>query len=1272
MDPLWFFGGLNRDESEEILKSCAPNSVYLVRDSSVRNHYALSRYSHTTRTFGHELLAPTDQGGYMIKDSPNDTRIYSSIRELVTKCPDCKGFEPVGKFYKGGSSIQSPQMPSQPSIPLPQPRIRNVTSAGALQRPNFNNPPMPVPTSQELSPLWYYEDINRADTERLLSSSGQNALLIRTSSVPGNFALSRYDASSETFSHQLIAQAPGGFRIEDSPNDNSIYPSIQAVVSTSPDCSGFIPMGLLIPRDPKDFSDQRKTTGRQAPQVPTFPERSNLNARPARGAPRPFQSVNIPRPQNSDLGNPRNNASDDLGIPRNNLGRQDNPQFMGRSDTPLPSRGSPILNPNSTFNLNSTSTSNLNPRPFPGRSQQNHSASASPFFPPPRAASNPNLGIPNSPTIPNSENKKLGIPRNDQPMRTNSYTHFTETVNQVMSGNFAENSPTPPPPVPRDSPTIPTIPRTVPNSSSTPNLKRVMSPGPVPKNPVPNSGIPSSGIPNSQAPRSTSFRNSPTSSPSLPARDAHVTVSSPNLKVASPLRTRTPSPAGPNPAGHAVPAVNSPVNSPVLKSGGSFVRNSVTPASPSLPPRDSPTIPRDSPIVPRDSPMIPRDSPTISKNSPMVPREIPPPPLPRDSPTVSRDSPMIPRDSPTISKNSPMVPKFVESPAASPMASPAVKRIGGPGKFTENSVKTPPRTPTSTPPVGRAKVATAPSPMGSPRFPGSPATASPNLPPRNSVPLQDEFQVENQVENRSSWEETEVSAFEAPPPPVPREFVRNVAPPPPVPRDPSPPPIAHFQPEPRPVFDPLAVPQRSPRVPTVTDDVPSSPQSPAAKPPPLGKPAPLAKPMTTVSKSTALSKPSYPNLPTTSPSVPMGQQSPQIGSPVQVESPRHLTRGFGSVNNLVPLSPNGNPAGNLAGNRASMKLSKKEKKEEEKERKEFLKQEKFKMKQLKKEEKRNKKLGIKKMEIAGPVGVTHVTHIGYGKDGFQIHNIPAEWKTFFGKAGVSQAEMENPETMMFLMETVSNTMSSVEYQKLPTGLDLPPAVPAVPAASENRWAPNSPPEIPQPQVRRAAGDPALPPRDPEFPRGPTKSTGPPVSNPRPGQKNPLQRPFPSLRGPNAPIIPMAPPPEPGLYNNADLPLPEDLPPPPPEFFGQGAPPPPPFPTAVPAPPAFQPPPPTVPAFSPPPPPSAPVAPPPPPISPSESAPLNSLQSQIANAQLKAVKAGSLPPMSEVQETGLLATLSRAMNERRLNIREDVEEEDEDGDGWSDEDEDAWA
>lgn len=55
---------------------------------------------------------------------------------------------------------------------------------------------------------------------------------------------------------------------------------------------------------------------------------------------------------------------------------------------------------------------------------------------------------------------------------------------------------------------------------------------------------------------------------------------------------------------------------------------------------------------------------------------------------------------------------------------------------------------------------------------------------------------------------------------------------------------------------------------------------------------------------------------------------------------------------------------------------------------------------MKKDEKRNKKLGIRKMDIAGPMGVTHVTHIGYGKDGFQVHNIPAEWKTFFGKAGI--------------------------------------------------------------------------------------------------------------------------------------------------------------------------------------------------------------------------------------------------------------------------------
>lgn len=52
-----------------------------------------------------------------------------------------------------------------------------------------------------------------------------------------------------------------------------------------------------------------------------------------------------------------------------------------------------------------------------------------------------------------------------------------------------------------------------------------------------------------------------------------------------------------------------------------------------------------------------------------------------------------------------------------------------------------------------------------------------------------------------------------------------------------------------------------------------------------------------------------------------------------------------------------------------------------------------------------------------------------------------------------------------------------------------------------------------------------------------------------------------------------------------------------------------------------------------------------------------------NAQLKAVSAGALPPLEKSQEEGLLATLSKAMKERRLNIQEDEPEEDDNWEEW---------
>jgi len=65
------------------------------------------------------------------------------------------------------------------------------------------------------------------------------------------------------------------------------------------------------------------------------------------------------------------------------------------------------------------------------------------------------------------------------------------------------------------------------------------------------------------------------------------------------------------------------------------------------------------------------------------------------------------------------------------------------------------------------------------------------------------------------------------------------------------------------------------------------------------------------------------------------------------------------------------------------------------------------------------------MVIEGPTNVTHVSHIGWDpRDGFQIRNIPTEWKKLFKDAGIKKSDLKNPETAAFIYSTVQSAMMS--------------------------------------------------------------------------------------------------------------------------------------------------------------------------------------------------------------------------------------------------------
>lgn len=79
---------------------------------------------------------------------------------------------------------------------------------------------------QVLNPAWYYGAVSRVEAESLLMASNTNSMLLRNSryallvyllmflSVPGNYALSKYDSAQRKCFHILIDKVSTGYRMQ--------------------------------------------------------------------------------------------------------------------------------------------------------------------------------------------------------------------------------------------------------------------------------------------------------------------------------------------------------------------------------------------------------------------------------------------------------------------------------------------------------------------------------------------------------------------------------------------------------------------------------------------------------------------------------------------------------------------------------------------------------------------------------------------------------------------------------------------------------------------------------------------------------------------------------------------------------------------------------------------------------------------------------------------------------------------------------------------------
>ncbi|GAM26188.1 hypothetical protein SAMD00019534_093630 [Acytostelium subglobosum LB1] len=82
----------------------------------------------------------------------------------------------------------------------------------------------------------------------------------------------------------------------------------------------------------------------------------------------------------------------------------------------------------------------------------------------------------------------------------------------------------------------------------------------------------------------------------------------------------------------------------------------------------------------------------------------------------------------------------------------------------------------------------------------------------------------------------------------------------------------------------------------------------------------------------------------------------------------------------------------------------------------------------------------KPMDISGPTGFKHESHIGWGENGFEIKNIPPEWQQLFQQAGIKRRDLKNPETAQFIYSVIGETMAT---QQQPGSRAPPPPPPSM-------------------------------------------------------------------------------------------------------------------------------------------------------------------------------------------------------------------------------------
>eukprot|EP00003_Mantamonas_plastica_P022093 TRINITY_DN369_c0_g3_i3.p1 TRINITY_DN369_c0_g3~~TRINITY_DN369_c0_g3_i3.p1 ORF type:complete len:307 (+),score=84.82 TRINITY_DN369_c0_g3_i3:1114-2034(+) len=129
--------------------------------------------------------------------------------------------------------------------------------------------------------------------------------------------------------------------------------------------------------------------------------------------------------------------------------------------------------------------------------------------------------------------------------------------------------------------------------------------------------------------------------------------------------------------------------------------------------------------------------------------------------------------------------------------------------------------------------------------------------------------------------------------------------------------------------------------------------------------------------------------------------------------------------------------------------------------------------------------------ISLPTNFKHEGHIGWdAENGFELRNIPPEWKRIFKQAGVKKSDLKNEETAAFIMDFMNEHGGDLEQMNAESGLGGGGSKPPPPPPQRSGGS------APPPPPRRGGGGRSAPPPPPQ--RGGSSGAPPPPPPPQRG------------------------------------------------------------------------------------------------------------------------------------------------------------------------------